>query len=854
MDKTNQRGKMHAHRAHLRPVVLALRIACAALSVTAGVAQAQTPPSSAAVSAYSVSAGPLAQALSRFAQLTGTAIVVNTESVMDLRSQGLKGRYSVEGGFNALLAGTDLVIGRTAAGYVVVPGANPLVSQAVEAKPAQRAAQQTAQTTATLPVVTVVGQFETLADQPHVRERMDSVSPKVIVDRSQIELLGDKRLSDVAGRLPGAYAGGPPGEKKSINLRGVSSAFARFSFDGFTLPSSTASRNIDLQRISSFIVEDMTYLRSPSAEFEGDGLAGRLAFSTRSVPDVPEFEADLSAGGLGKLDGSNRSVKLGYAGKLSERFGLVAALGHDRYDSIKIKDRSELTFSGGGGPALNLGSLVDERDPRRNQNLNLFLDLVHYHEGGEIHLKPVLLDTLTQRSAGQKRDTYNRVPGTFRQSQLGSGEDDNRTTGLTLDGKHRFDSGIEIDAALGSSRAHSRSVGGNLTLGPTLAFTGASASESSTDDELRQLSFNIAIPIPGKVQQRVKLGLMRRDSSQVSDGKVFTVDAAGVRSQSPADLVRSSSSDYKVKEDYSALYVQNEIKIGRLTLLPGLRHERVELLTSGVNAAQVQRETSDLLPSLPVSYRLSDHLVLRGSLAQHINRPKLNELAPSVSLRGKRTFTGNPDLLPAESRSIDVGFDYSRANAFFGVNLFHRRIKNLNETLEPTPNNFVFRNVGDGVIRGLEFDQRFALAALGPAWLNGFSITANQAFLGSRVNDPTTGPRPFSDQPRFIANLILDYKRAPTGLRASLGINHIGKRGIISYEGAGAIKDKTIKAETFVDARVEWRFSRQLGVYFSAENLTDQKRDEFEFFNGQLGRIAVVGTGRTFFVGLNWQL
>lgn len=833
-----------------RPLALALQITFASYAMCTPLAQAQTPNPEATANTYDIAPGPLAQALRRFAQASGVAIVVNTEQVKGLRSQGLKGRYRLEDGFNALLAGSGLAIGRTEAGYVVVPGPS---TPPQAASPTPQTETRSSELPKTLPTVTVTAQTELLAAQPAVQERMASTTSMVIVDKSQMESLGDKRLSDIAGRLPGAFAGGPPGEKKSINLRGVSSEFARFSFDGIHLPSSTASRNIDLQRISSFIVEDVTYLRSPSAEFEGDGLAGQLSFRTRTVPEKPEFEADIGAGGLDKLDGSNRSIKLGYAGRLGERFGLVAALGHDRFDSIKIKDRSELTYAGGGGPAQNQGFLVDEIEPKRNNNLNLFLDLVQYHQGGEIHLKPILLDSRVE-SIGRQRDTYNRVPGTFRQRTLASGVENNRTTGVTLDGKHRFDGGIEIDGSLTSSQARRDSISNDLSLNASLGFDGASASESNSDDDLRQFTFNVAIPVQGAVQQRIKLGVMRRDSRQVSDAELFTSDATGRRTQTAADVARSRDADYEVREDYSALYAQDEIRIGKFTFLPGLRAERVSLNTSGVNATQVRKATTDLLPSLPVAYRLSEHVVLRGSLAKHINRPKLDELAPGVSVRGNRTYTGNPDLLPAESRSVDVGMDYSQGNTFFGVNLFHRSIKNLNETLEPTPNNFVYRNAGNGSIKGIEFDQRLQLGGFGPAWLNGFSITANQAFLDSRVNDPTTGPRPFAEQPRFIANLSVSYQPKPTGLSASLGLNRIGTRGIVSNEGAGAIKTKTIKPETFVDARIEWRFSPQFAIYANAENITNQKRDEFEFVNGRLDRTAVIGTGRTFFIGMNWRL
>lgn len=841
----NGKGADVRRRQNLGVQVLALGIAIAAGTSLPGRALAQAQVSKAE---YNIPAGRLAETLNRFAQQSGAAIVVDTARVQGLFSPGLSGRFGVEEGFNALLRGSGFVIGRTAAGYVLLP-APPAAARPADA-PAPRPAQSGANN---LPVVTVTASSEVVANLPAVRERLESVIPKVVVDRSQIETLGDRRLSDVAGRLPGAFAGGPPGEKKSINLRGVSSEFARFSFAGVNLPSSSASRNIDLQRIGSYIVEDVTYLRSPSAEYEADGLSGRLAFRTRAIPDTPELDADVSIGGLDRIDGSNRAARIAYAGRLNESFGLVAAIGQERFDSIKVKDFSERTFSGGGGPALNLGSLIDENEPKRNTNSNLFLDLVHYHRGGEIHIKPILIDTLVENS-GRRRDTTNRVPGTFRQRTLASGVEDGRTTGLSVSGKHKFDSGVEIDGEVSTSRANRTTRSSDVSLGPTLAFASASASEGSAKDDLHQLGFNVAVPVPGDIAQRLKFGALTRNSGLVSNADQFTVSQAGVRSQSAADLARSRESDFEIREKYQALYLQDEIKAGRWTFLPGLRYERVEVTTTGVNATGARQVKSDLLPSLPVSYRLSDHVVVRGSLAKHINRPKLDELAPGVSTRGARTFTGNPGLLAAESRSVDFGLDYSEENLFAGVNLFHRDIKNLNETLEPTPNNFVYRNAGNGMIRGIEFDQRFRLDSLGPGWLKGFSVTSNQAFLDSRVNDPTTGPRPFSEQPRFIANVILDYKPGQTGLSASLGINRIGERGIISNEGAGSIRDKTVKAETFVDLRLEWRFSPQLALYATAENITGQKRDEFEYLNGRIDRIAVIGTGRSYFFGLKWRL
>ena len=104
------------HRTTLARLPLALRLifgSALALSA-AGTALAQT-----ASVQYDIPAGPLMEALNRYAQQSGVAIALDADKVQGLRSPGLKGSYSVEEGFNALLRDSPYVIGRTSAGYVL---------------------------------------------------------------------------------------------------------------------------------------------------------------------------------------------------------------------------------------------------------------------------------------------------------------------------------------------------------------------------------------------------------------------------------------------------------------------------------------------------------------------------------------------------------------------------------------------------------------------------------------------------------------------------------------------------------------------------------------------------------------
>lgn len=100
------------------PLAFAMRLACAAMAL----APLALPVHAQAVQArqqYDIPAGNLSEALNRFAQQAGVSIAVDASRIQGLKTQGLRGSYGVEEGFNQLLQGSGYVIGRSAGGYVL---------------------------------------------------------------------------------------------------------------------------------------------------------------------------------------------------------------------------------------------------------------------------------------------------------------------------------------------------------------------------------------------------------------------------------------------------------------------------------------------------------------------------------------------------------------------------------------------------------------------------------------------------------------------------------------------------------------------------------------------------------------
>ncbi|MCU5783396.1 TonB-dependent siderophore receptor [Alcanivorax balearicus MACL04] len=109
-------GDRHWRRRALASM-LALTLGCGPALAADSV---QTPPST-ALRDIRIDAGPLAPALSRFAQQTGITLSFSPDLVKDRRTQGLQGPASVAQALAQLLAGTGLTVEQGRSGYVVVP-------------------------------------------------------------------------------------------------------------------------------------------------------------------------------------------------------------------------------------------------------------------------------------------------------------------------------------------------------------------------------------------------------------------------------------------------------------------------------------------------------------------------------------------------------------------------------------------------------------------------------------------------------------------------------------------------------------------------------------------------------------
>jgi len=173
-----------------------------------------------------------------------------------------------------------------------------------------------------------------------------------------------------------------------------------------------------------------------------------------------------------------------------------------------------------------------------------------------------------------------------------------------------------------------------------------------------------------------------------------------------------------------AVYANDTIRLGRLSLTPGLRFDHHSLSKNMTS------------PSLGATFRLTDTTLLRAAVNQGFRRPWLYTVV-----------NDNPDLRPEKVTAYQVGLE---STAF---RLFRARTMLFHQAIEETWINSYTENGGPSQRTGIE------LEAESIPFYN-FSLGANATYVDLSLDQ-------WADDYRYTVNLFLRYDR-PELLRAEL--------------------------------------------------------------------------------------
>lgn len=284
----------------------------------------------------------------------------------------------------------------------------------------------------------------------------------------------------------------------------------------------------------------------------------------------------------------------------------------------------------------------------------------------------------------------------------------------------------------------------------------------------------------------------------------------------------------------------------KLILTGGVRFDDYDL-TSKYDSASPEsiRRTDNFVKNFGLVYRLNDNLRLRTSYGEGYKVPDSQEIAAYYTV-GTKTYVGNPDLEPEESRTYDIGIDLVTQQFTSSLTFFSTHYDKYIERTGTTT--ITWENLDKAVVSGLEGDVSYVF----PLEISGATFTLEPYASATWMSEYETHFDDGSPDQKLIdipewtlaGGLRLADKH---GLTARLNLACYGSE-ITEYDGDDAVMKGAFSVANLSAAKklpVGRNHSDSLTIFGSIENLFDR---EYEFAAGY------PMPGRTYKIGLRLDI
>jgi len=634
-------------------------------------------PASAAPRQYDIPAGPLDEALNRYALQTGVSVSLDAAKLKGLHTAGLRGSHGVEEGFALLLRGSGYAIAKTPAGYVLVQAGEPKPAP-TPAKPADADTPPRTDSTVELAPITVTA--------TRTERRVDDVPASVtVITAKDIATQQPQHAADLLRNVEGidVAGSGSPATLPRITLRGVGGSFggstSQILVDGMPLESPVAGIHLGAHAIDLFDLERVEVVRGPASALYGPSAVGGVVnFVPKRWRGAPGAEVSIGAGShdarlvSAAVGGAWDAVDFRLSASDYRTDGYVAQPDADPWGSRDLASRDgknrKFGLTGGVRPADNqeitfavrnadTGSawLGGHPNYRFDDNVESY-DLGYRYEAGDWAVFKARYRKMRQKTRILFDDEYvNGNPGSLILAEV-----DDRIE----DSEH-----LDLQADLRLSRANV------LTLGYTYGI--------------------------GEYTSRWE------------------------------DVIWGGSGESVSKSKMSGLFVQDEHRFtDALTVLVGGRWDRYEFAGDTSNGVPTGKDSKDSVfnPRLGARYRLSEATSLYAT-AGTAYVPALNFL----KFRSGGAWLDNPGLKPETSTSYEVGVNHRMGFWSARASLFHTDYEDKISSIRVGAQ-WQFQNIGKVAIDGLEL----AIEGTAGNWRPYANYAYTDSTIKENPSDPLT--------------------------------------------------------------------------------------------------------------------
>ncbi|MGS2721795.1 TonB-dependent receptor [Paraglaciecola aestuariivivens] len=336
----------------------------------------------------------------------------------------------------------------------------------------------------------------------------------------------------------------------------------------------------------------------------------------------------------------------------------------------------------------------------------------------------------------------------------------------------------------------------------------------------------------------------------------------------------------QVEEKVSSVYAQANFESGKLKGNAGVRVAKTEQTSTGVDILTpagwfkwdevvktavpiaVERDYTDVLPSLNLSYTLNDEVILRLAAAKVISRPDYDLLAQRKIYSRAGGIQGNPYLDPTKADQYDLSAEYYFTDSsILSFAVFYKNIRSYVVEKLITADVVLPDDEGvnsldqDGVLYSVEqMELRTPINGSGGTnkgfevnvqhdFGNGFGALANYTYQDADM-DEEGAVLPNNSDDTF--NLSGYYETRDYSARLSYSFRSA------YYAGLARSIDRYTDDYGQWDANFNYTINENLSASLQILNLTDENQKSFvKSDSGQQARLAEYNYGRRFYLGIS---
>ena len=333
--------------------------------------------------------------------------------------------------------------------------------------------------------------------------------------------------------------------------------------------------------------------------------------------------------------------------------------------------------------------------------------------------------------------------------------------------------------------------------------------------------------------------------------------------------ITKPSDSYNSNQKVAAGYAMFDASLlERIRIVAGARFEYSNQVLNSFSQTgeiiSVNNVYRDWLPSVNLTYLLTEDVNIRLGYSKTLARPEFRELAPFsyFDFLANELVQGNPDLKRSLINNFDLRFEYfPQGGELVAVSLFYKKFNDpIEEILTASSSNEPIRSYANAISAdnyGLELELRKSLGFISES-INNFSFVGNVTLIKSTIelNSENSGfqqsERPLQGQADYIFNLGLYFDDLASGFNSSIVYNKVGWR--IAKVGTSDLGNTLEKPVDVIDFSVSKRFYELFTLRLSVRDLLNQDKNFIQQAPGGDQISELNRTGRNVSLELSYQI